>query len=48
MGKLFPTLSELRRIHGDMMALTERASKVTGIPLVEECDTEAIEQILGH
>lgn len=32
----------------DLMALTERASKVTGIPLVEECDTDEIEEILGH
>lgn len=32
----------------DLMALTERAAKVTGIPLIEECDTDAIEEILGH
>ncbi|OYT62339.1 MAG: FMN-binding glutamate synthase family protein [Thermofilum sp. ex4484_15] len=32
----------------DLMALTERASKVTGIPLVEECDKDEIEEILGR
>ena len=31
----------------DLVALTERASKVTGIPLVEEAEEEAIERILG-
>lgn len=30
----------------DLMALTERASKVTGIPLVEEVEQDAIESIL--
>ena len=33
---------------GDLMALTERAAKVTGIPLVEDCDKEEIEEILGR
>jgi len=31
----------------DLMALTERAAKVTGIPLAEEAETDAIERILG-
>jgi len=31
----------------DLVALTERAAKVTGIPLVEEAETDAIERILG-
>lgn len=31
----------------DLMSLSERATKVTGIPLIEETDTEAIERILG-
>jgi hypothetical protein len=31
----------------DLVALTERASKVTGIPLVEEAEKEAIERILS-
>jgi len=31
----------------DLVALTDRASKVTGIPLVEEAEEEAIERILG-
>ncbi|MBS7635562.1 FMN-binding glutamate synthase family protein [Candidatus Bathyarchaeota archaeon] len=31
---------------GDLAALTERASKVTGIPLMEEADADAIERIL--
>ena len=31
----------------DLMALTERASKVTGIPLAEEADAEQIESILN-
>jgi glutamate synthase domain-containing protein 2 len=31
----------------DLVALTERASKVTGIPLVEEAEEDAIERILG-
>jgi len=31
----------------DLMALTERASKVTGIPMPHECDLEAIDTILG-
>jgi hypothetical protein len=30
----------------DLMALTERAAKVTGIPLAEEAETDAIERIL--
>jgi len=30
----------------DLMALTERATKVTGIPLAEEAEAEAIERIL--
>ena len=30
----------------DLMALSERATKVTGIPLVEEVEQEAIERIL--
>jgi hypothetical protein len=30
----------------DLMALTERASKVTGIPLAEDAESEAFEQIL--
>jgi len=30
----------------DLMALTERASKVTGIPMAEEAETEAVERIL--
>mgnify|MGYP000471626264 CR=1 FL=1 len=30
------------------MALTERVAKVTGIPLIEECDIDVIEGILGH
>jgi hypothetical protein len=30
----------------DLMALTERASKVTGIPLVEEVEQDIIERIL--
>jgi len=30
----------------DLMALTERAAKVTGIPLVEDAETEEIERIL--
>jgi len=32
----------------DLAALTERAAKVTGIPLMEEVDTDAIEELLGH
>ncbi|MEM2046076.1 MAG: FMN-binding glutamate synthase family protein, partial [Candidatus Bathyarchaeia archaeon] len=31
----------------DLMALTERASKVTGIPMPHECELDAIEQILN-
>jgi glutamate synthase domain-containing protein 2 len=31
----------------DLVALTERASKVTGIPLVEEAEEDAIERILS-
>ena len=31
----------------DIFSLTERASKVTGIPLVEDSDKEAITRILG-
>jgi len=31
----------------DIVALTERAAKVTGIPLVEEAEKDAIERILG-
>jgi len=31
----------------DLVALTERAAKVTGIPLVEEAEADAIERILG-
>lgn len=31
---------------GDIAALTERAAKVTGIPLVEELDAEAVEKVL--
>jgi hypothetical protein len=31
----------------DLVALTEKASKVTGIPLVEEAEAGVIEQILG-
>ncbi len=31
----------------DLVALTERASKTTGIPLVEEAEEDAIERILG-
>jgi glutamate synthase domain-containing protein 2 len=31
----------------DLVTLTEKASKVTGIPLVEDAETDAIEQILG-
>ena len=31
----------------DLVALTERASKVTGIPLVEEAEQEVIERILS-
>jgi len=30
----------------DLMALTERASKVTSIPLVEDAEKDAIERIL--
>jgi hypothetical protein len=30
----------------DLVALTERAAKVTGIPLVEEAEQDAIERIL--
>ncbi len=30
----------------DLMALCERASKVTGIPLVEEVEADALERIL--
>ena len=32
---------------GDLASLTERASRVTGIPLMEEAEKEAIERILG-
>ena len=32
----------------DLFALTERAAKVTGLPLPEEADADAIEEILGH
>jgi isopentenyl diphosphate isomerase/L-lactate dehydrogenase-like FMN-dependent dehydrogenase len=32
----------------DLMALTERASKVTGIPMPHECELDAIEQILNQ
>jgi len=32
---------------GDIFALTERAAKVTGIPLAEETEKDAIERILG-
>jgi hypothetical protein len=31
----------------DIFALTERAAKVTGIPLAEEAERDAIEKILG-
>ena len=31
----------------DLMSLSERASKVTGIPMAEEVEKEAIERILG-
>lgn len=31
----------------DIFSLTERAAKVTGIPLVEDSDEEAIKGILG-
>ena len=31
---------------GDLMALTERAARVTGIPLAEEAESEAVEKIL--
>ena len=31
----------------DLVALTERASKTTGIPLVEEAEEDAIERILS-
>ncbi len=31
----------------DLMALSERASKVTGIPLAEEAENDAVERILG-
>jgi glutamate synthase domain-containing protein 2 len=31
----------------DLVALTEKASKVTGIPLVEEAEADVIEHILG-
>jgi hypothetical protein len=31
----------------DLMALSERAAKVTGLPLPEEADQEAVERILG-
>jgi len=31
----------------DLVALTERAAKVTGIPLVEDAEADAIERILG-
>ena len=31
----------------DLAALSERASKVTGIPLIEDLDTEEMEQVLG-
>ena len=30
----------------DLVALSERASKVTGIPLVEEAEADALERIL--
>jgi len=30
----------------DLMALTERAAKVTGIPLAEEAENDAVERIL--
>jgi hypothetical protein len=30
----------------DLMALTERASRVTGIPLAEDVEKDAIERIL--
>jgi len=30
----------------DLMALTERASKVTGIPMAEDSEAEEIERIL--
>ncbi len=32
---------------GDLIALTERASEVTGLPLPEESDRDAIDEILG-
>jgi hypothetical protein len=32
---------------GDLMALTERAARVTGIPLAEDAEKESIERILG-
>jgi len=31
----------------DLIALTERAAKTTGIALVEEAETDAIERILA-
>jgi hypothetical protein len=31
----------------DLASLTERAAKVTGLPLVEELEQEAMERILG-
>ena len=31
----------------DLMSLSQRAKKVTGIPLVEEVEKDAIERILG-
>jgi hypothetical protein len=31
----------------DIFALTERASRITGIPLAEETEKDAIERILG-
>jgi len=31
----------------DLMALSERAAKVTGIPLAEEADSNMIERILS-
>jgi len=31
----------------DLVALTERAAKVTGIPLVEDAEKDAIERILS-
>jgi len=30
------------------MVLTKRTAKVIRIPLIEECNTDAIEELLGH